>query len=183
MKEDDIKLKNWIDFSIDAVQKNKRERMKININRYIEDFANYWNDVISYKKAKIKINSKSKKVELRLFPIDIDSILNNLLANSLYAFLRKDAPNERAITININRSDTATVIGYEDTGPGLDSSITNPDQIFDLFFTTKVNEFGEKTGTGLGMWIVKSIMEEYKGSIKINKLRPGFSLELIFPNT
>lgn len=183
LKEDDIKLKNWIDFSIDAVQKSKRERVKININRYVENFANYWNDVISYKKAEIKINSSSKKVELRLFPIDIDSILNNLLANSLYAFLRKDAPDERTITINIKKDDVATVIGFEDTGPGLDSSISNPDQIFDLFFTTKVNDFGEKTGTGLGMWIVKSIMKEYKGSVKINKIRPGFSLELTFPNT
>ncbi|WP_281172365.1 ATP-binding protein [Halonatronum saccharophilum] len=71
---------------------------------------------------------------------------------------------------------------YEDTGPGLSKNIGNPYKIFEPFFTTKRNEVGKKIGTGIGMWIVETTIEEYKGEIEIiTPDESGFRLRIIFP--
>jgi signal transduction histidine kinase len=49
------------------------------------------------------------------------------------------------------------------------------------FFTTKIDRSGNETGTGLGMWIVKNTVDDYKGEIEIIKKRPGFKIKIFFP--
>ena len=118
----------------------------------------------------------------RVFPIDIDSIFNNLLANSLDAFRRNDASNNRRVYMKLYEEDRKLIILYKDSGPGLNSSIKNPYDIFEPFITTKLDKQGQEIGTGLGMWIVKSTVDEYKGKIEIlEKLEDGFGVKLIFP--
>jgi K+-sensing histidine kinase KdpD len=49
-------------------------------------------------------------------------------------------------------------------------------------FTTKKNEFtGEDEGTGLGMWILKSVVEENDGLVKILYPNIGFGVRIVFP--
>lgn len=55
----------------------------------------------------------------------------------------------------------AVVVEVEDTGSGIPEDILN--KIFTPFFTTK----GDKGGTGLGLWIVRSIVEMHNGKMKI----------------
>ena len=50
-------------------------------------------------------------------------------------------------------------VEIEDTGSGIDPNIL--DQVFDPFFTTK-----DKKGTGLGISIVKTIIEVHRGTIE-----------------
>ena len=54
-----------------------------------------------------------------------------------------------------------------DNGSGIDPE--NTDKIFDPFFTTKINE----GGAGLGLSIVKSIMEMHRGFIRIANRSEG----------
>ena len=72
---------------------------------------------------------------------------------------------------------------YEDSGPGLETEIIDPNQIFQPFYTTKRDErTGEKIGTGLGMWIVKTTIDEYNGDIEFISVRPGFKIKLVLPH-
>lgn len=181
IKEDDFKLKSWIELSIDALQKNKRNRIKINLNNYLKNFTEEINNVVKLKKAKVELTNYEGISEIRAFALDLDSIFNNLIANSITAFLRNDAPPERKIKIGLSDEGNFVVINYSDSGPGLEKSISDPNKIFELFFTTKVNQVGEKVGTGLGLWILKSIVKEYGGEIKFIKIRGEFTIQIYLP--
>jgi signal transduction histidine kinase len=66
------------------------------------------------------------------------------------------------------------IVSIEDNGPGIPDEVLP--RIFEPFFTTKVK--GE--GTGLGLGIVKRIVEKHKGRIEVES-RPGrtcFSVHL-----
>lgn len=182
IEEDDSKLKSWIELSINALQKNKRNKISVNIHNYLKDYIEEINNVVKLKMAKCELKSKNEVLKIKAFPLDLDSIFNNLIANSITAFLRDDAPVERLISIDLLEEEYFVVVDYSDSGPGLDKSIPYPSKIFELFFTTKIDEkTGNKIGTGLGLWIVKSIMEEYGGKIELSKVISGFSLKLFFP--
>lgn len=71
------------------------------------------------------------------------------------------AMNEMGGTLTIKTycEDRNVIIEISDTGEGMDESIIS--RIFDPFFTTK----GKEKGTGLGLTIVKKIIEEHNGII------------------
>lgn len=182
-KSDDEKLKFWLDFSLHVIRKDKRKRNKLDLYTIMRNFKLIWTPTLNSQDVTMNIEmEEGKELMFRVFPIDVDSIFNNLIANSLDAFRRNDANNNRDIYIKLHEIDNKLVIIYKDSGPGLNASIKNPNDIFEPFVTTKLDKHGEEIGTGLGMWIVKSTVDEYKGMIRIlNNLNQGFGIEISFP--
>ncbi|WP_018248800.1 sensor histidine kinase [Orenia marismortui] len=181
----DKKLKFWLDFALNVVKKDKRKRKKFDLYTVFKEFKRNWESALSSQAVQLNVPEPidGEKCLKKVFLIDIDSIFNNLITNSLDAFIkRSDATNRREININMEEKNNKLYILYEDTGPGLSKNIGNPYKIFEPFFTTKRNKVGEKIGTGIGMWIVESTVEEYKGEIEI--LTPdesGFQIKIILP--
>lgn len=181
-REQDFRLKNWLDFSLNAIRKDKRTRKKLDLYEVFNDFEKIWRRSLSYSVVNLSVpKSKNKRCYIRLFPIDIDSIFNNLIANSVDAFQREDASDIRNIKIDFFVENSKLIILYEDSGPGLSVDIKNANDIFESFFTTKRDALGREIGTGLGMWIVKSTIEEYKGIVEVTRKRPGFGLKITLP--
>jgi two-component system NtrC family sensor kinase len=98
-------------------------------------------------------------------------ILTNLVINScLHAFAHTSQP---AITINATLNDQhELLVVYQDNGCGLTPQIRQ--QIFEPFFTTKPDQ----GGTGLGMSILKQLVEnKLSGELKLLD-GPGFGLQI-----
>jgi len=75
-----------------------------------------------------------------------------------------------------SKKDSFCVMEIADEGEGVSND--NLDKIFEPFFTTK----RDKKGIGLGLYIVKAIMDNHKGRILIeSKLGQGTIVKLIFP--
>ena len=62
------------------------------------------------------------------------------------------------IDIDVSKEDNALVLLLSDDGPGI--SEQNRDRIFDAFFTTK----RDQGGTGMGLTIVRSLLEAHGGA-------------------
>ena len=71
-----------------------------------------------------------------------------------------------ALTITVRKQDEQAVISITDTGSGIPDEIK--EKIFDPFFTTKAA--GE--GSGLGLDIVRKIIEKHQGQISFES-EPG----------
>ena len=181
-KKQDSSVKDWINFSLLGVKKDKRRRRKVYLENYLNQLQKAWNKKFDDGNIIFNIESKPKDSALKCFEIDLDCIFNNLVVNSVEAFSQKDAPPIREINIKIRETKEHIIIVYSDSGPGLSKDIVNPQRIFQCFFTTKINEHsGEEEGTGIGMWMVKSTINEYRGSTKLLLDKSGFGLEIQIP--
>jgi len=187
MRKQDERLKSWLDFSISSVRKDKRSRRIINMVSYIEGLEKIWSSLLSRRNIKMTIDKwKFSEVNFNGHEIDLDGIFNNLITNSVDAYKRSDAGDLREIKLSFSFSplnSNGISVVYEDFGPGLLEEITEPNKIFQPFYTTKRDDkTGEKIGTGLGMWIVKSTIDEYNGDVEIVNARPNFKIKITLPH-
>ena len=73
-------------------------------------------------------------------------------------------PDGGTISVEISADENIVTIHIDDEGRGIDDAVI--EKIWDPFFTTK------EMGTGLGLGIVKNIIESHGGSIQILNLDP-----------
>jgi len=100
----------------------------------------------------------------------------NIINNSKDAFKINNIEN-REIKIKTEQKDNNVVITIADTAGGIPAD--KIDNIFKPYFTTK----SEYNGTGLGLYIVKTIIEEhYNGSIKATNIDNGALFTISIPN-
>jgi PAS domain S-box-containing protein len=93
---------------------------------------------------------------------ELRQVLSNLLANSLDACAQGDAicVRVRAASDPRDLDQQGVRISVADTGCGIHPE--NLNRIFEPFFTTK-----KDTGTGLGLWVSRELMEKHGGSLRV----------------
>jgi two-component system, NtrC family, sensor histidine kinase HydH len=93
----------------------------------------------------------------------------NILINAMQAM-----PGGGIIHVNIHSADHSVTIVIEDEGEGIPEDLL--EKIWDPFFTTKAK------GTGLGLGIVKNIVESHEGSVSItNQPDAGSRVAIVLP--
>jgi signal transduction histidine kinase len=84
-------------------------------------------------------------------------------------------PDGGNLKVSACKSNNVLKIEFIDTGKGMTDEIKS--KIFEPFFTT-----GKKHGTGLGMAIVKKIIEDHQGKIEIeSELGKGTTMRIELP--
>lgn len=181
IKKQDIKLQNWLNFSLGATRKDKRKRKQLFLKPYFTNLKNDWETVFGDRGIIMDI-TEIEGLDMRVFEIDIDSVFNNLLINSIDAFIISKEERSRIITIKVSSTTSKIILDYYDNGPGLSKDINEPEVIFEPLYTTRRNQHtGEEEGTGLGMWLIKSIVEENDGKTQLLYPETGFGLRITFP--
>ena len=98
-------------------------------------------------------------------------VLHNLLQNAQDAVVEVSNPVIRIFTYKEKEN---VVLCVEDNGHGFEQSIVH--QVFDPYVTNK------KTGTGLGLAVVKKIIDEHQGSVSVGSVEPsGALIKIILP--
>lgn len=150
----------------------------------IEDFRNFFshnksNELIDLEdmcmeSIKLTKNTiQSNYIDLITFYDDVTHVKGSrseliqvmiiLITNARDAFLINKIKN-RKLTISISKN----LIKVEDNAGGIPEDII--DKIFDPYFTTK----DKNSGTGLGLYMAKMIIENtFKGSLKVKKINSG----------
>lgn len=172
MELHDAKLNGWLRLTLDTLKKDRRKSKNVDLGEYFVTLKSFWEPHLSSRGASLNITIP-ESLSLRCWEIELDSIFNNLIANSYEAFKRLGFQGKKDVTITISGDGTNIIrFLYEDTGPGLSETIQYPNQIFEPLFTTKTDETGNLIGTGLGMNLVKSSVEDMKGELDILS-KPG----------
>jgi len=104
----------------------------------------------------------------RCYPDELNQVWTNLIHNALQAM-----DNTGTLTIDVMQQDNRASVKITDTGKGISPEIMP--KIFQPFFTTKSS--GE--GSGLGLDIVKKIIEKHQGQIEVESV-PGKTTFTVF---
>lgn len=179
----DRKIKQWFKFALFSVKADKRSRRTINLRDQLRTMETGWRDFLDARQIALSVQiADDYDPIIHALEIDLDSIFNNLLLNSVEAFVLRNHGGERRITIEITRgANDEILIDYRDSGPGIDPNYRTVSQIFNFGETTKTGIDGN--GTGIGMWILDSVVKEYGG--RVEAFRPsadwGFKAEIQLP--
>jgi len=182
MENTDRHIVGWLNYALKPIRKDRRSAKKVFVDSYLSSLHESWDYLLESKKAVLKIGVIPPNTAIQMYPIDLDSIFNNLIVNSLDSFLQSKRAGVRQITIDAHRASDMIVITYQDSGDGLPAEfLDDPEQIFLPHVTSKRNSrTGEVIGTGMGMYIVKMIIDECQGDIKVVNAKNGFSVEISF---
>lgn len=167
----------------DLLNISKIEKGVMNINLETVDYISTISDTIQYFKQK----SSEKNIEfsfenntgviprIRLDKVRINEVLTNLLSNAL-----KYTDGGGRIRVWLEIKDSQLVTHVSDTGKGV-----NPETVPNLFkkFYRAVTPLDQSIkGTGLGLYISKSIVEMHKGRIWVeSELGKGSTFSYSLP--
>lgn len=159
---------SWFKVTVESVRRDKRTMRITDVSKLISELIAGWNLALSPKRIFINC-SIEKDINLRCFPYELESILNNLISNSAASF-DTTRIDKMEIDIRIKSTDMGIIIKYSDTGIGLtDQYKENPRLILEPFESDKRSTNGEIIGTGMGMWIINRIINDYGGYIDLSE--------------
>ena len=162
------------DEAVISTEKMQKINLKEIASSVVDDFNNIYN---SKKNIEIKLKSNGSENYFILGITNrIEQIISNLLENSI-SFSEENQEIIVEVSKDENGRHKLVVI---DEGRGFNEKDT--DKIFNRFYSNRPENFGEHSGLGLN--IVKNLVELHNGQIKAeNNLNKGAKVEIIFPAT
>jgi signal transduction histidine kinase len=107
----------------------------------------------------------SRLPDVEVDPIQIQQVLLNLIMNALDAVEALPPAESRIIISTRSLKGKRVEVSVRDFGTGLPKD--RPDKVFDHFFSTKAE------GTGMGLTIVRSIVEAHAGTLVAENAEGG----------
>ena len=137
----------------------------IAISEVIEDSDALVGALLAQRKQRLEVNLPEELPNVDGDGPRLTQVFVNLLANA-----SKFAPEDSAIRIGAEQVGDFVTTWVEDEGPGVPEIESN--SIFDRFYRSAGQE-PEPGGLGLGLWIVKSIVERHGGTVAARRTPEG----------
>jgi signal transduction histidine kinase len=131
------------------------EESRVDLVELIDDILEILK-VTTPTEIRISWQAPEEEILYAIDPTRFQQLIMNLCINAVHAM-----PEGGELKLNLFKESQAIIIKISDTGPGIPPEIQQ--KIFNPLFTTK--EKGK--GTGLGLFVVKQIIDENKGKIEI----------------
>jgi two-component system sensor histidine kinase ChvG len=130
---------------------------------------------LRHKNIVFKIQIPEGSVTVPASPERVAQVFENVLDNAI-SFSQESG----TVELSLKRYDGNALIRIGDNGPGVPDE--HREKIFERFFSFRQKNHGENHHTGLGLSIVKVIVERYGGRISVyNKPEGGACFEITLP--
>jgi len=135
------------------------DRRAVDLVVIVDDTLEMFQERITHSRITVE---KAIEADIPSVQADRDQLIQvliNLVVNSLHAM-----PDGGTLRLSLDREKGHLRLGVSDTGHGMPEETRS--KVFEPFFTTK--DFGK--GTGLGLTVVKGIIEEHGGTIAVESV-------------
>jgi signal transduction histidine kinase len=144
------------------------------LSQIMEDTLSIIGKSLEYKNVQL-IKDYSFSVPILTYPNELRQVFLNILKNASDAFIEANVL-EPEIVIRGYETESFQVMQIEDNGGGIPEAFIT--KIFEPYFSTK----GPGTGTGLGLYMSKMIVEEHcRGDLRVTNTDKGACFTIRLP--
>lgn len=176
---DSARQMNGMIETILAKSRRKSQREKIQLNNLLTRELEFLEADASFRHH-VK---RDVRLDRDLPPVfcvytDLSQVFGNILRNAVEAMWNQSTQHLRVVTY---AEGDRCMVEISDTGCGMSEETVS--RIFEPFFTTKEGEEeGEPVGTGLGLHMVRELLEPYDAKIDVeSEVGAGTTFRLSFP--
>lgn len=150
------------------------DKTTLNVSQELKSIITAFTPIYN-KENYIITSSIEDDIELTLDKDKFNQIINNLLTNS-----KKYLGENGKVQIDLIKEKKNIIIKVKDNGIGIHSK--DLPYIFDRFYRVDSSRNKDTGGSGLGLSIVKSLVEAHKGRIEMDSVYgKGTEIRIIFP--
>ncbi len=151
-------------------------RVAVDAEKQARDVVERLTPTFPEQHAEIRIQGPDQPLQLNVVPAHFEQILGNLLDNAV-----RYTSSSGRIEIVIERSGVASV-GFVVRDNGVGIAPEHLGRVFEPYFTTESREAAEDYGMGLGLWVVRSLLDLHHGSIRIEStVNEGTEVSFVLP--
>ena len=140
-------------------RRKQPDRQVVDLGEIVEDSLEMFQERMTHNRITVEKGIEGNLQSIYADRDQLVQVLINLVTNSLHAM-----PEGGRLRLSLAREGSHVCLGVSDTGHGIPEEIRS--KVFEPFFTTK--DFGK--GTGLGLTVVKGIVEEHGGTITVESV-------------
>jgi len=179
------KVRKFAQFTLGNLNREKRRKKSFDLAVTIHRVFDAFEEVLTVQRNTVidLVNVPLTGCAIDGYEMDWESVVVNLITNACWAL--EDIPaGNRKIEVAIENEPDQWVLKFSDSGVGLESGTET--MVFLPAYSTKRSANGELIGTGMGLFIVKSFVEEHSnGNIFAIDKGPlgGASFEIQVPKS
>lgn len=165
------RLETMVREMLDFSRPLELHRQKMDLNRMVTESLAILNDIAQQQQIELEDELSPEVPPIALDEMRLKQALINLVTNAIQA-----SPEREVVTVRTYQNGTKLILEVSDHGNGI--PVEQRSRIFNPFFTTK------KEGTGLGLPIVKKIVETHNGRLEVlDNVPKGLIFKMVLPLT
>jgi signal transduction histidine kinase/integral membrane sensor domain MASE1 len=155
------------------LRKGELEMVRVDLGSTIRDVAQLLSSEAILKQISVSLDLERDPVFVLGDRVQLQQVMLNLLHNAMEA-VSDLGPRDGAVTVSCHRVNGDARVSVSDSGPGILHG--SEELVFEPFYTTK------RDGMGMGLSIVRSIVESHGGAIRAgNLVQRGAVFEFTLP--
>ncbi len=162
--------------SLSSENELKREREKINVSKELNKFLEDFTGITKRNETTISAKITPENFSIYMHRADFSSMFLNLFTNALKSVQKLPEGVKRKMKITILKDSKNFKVKFSDNGHGIKP--INKEKIFRVFYTTN------KQGTGLGLPIIREMLDDYGGKIELSEnseIEEGATFNITIP--
>jgi PAS domain S-box-containing protein len=163
--------------SPERIEQNAESMQLIDLRNLVEENYFAHKDQARQKRLTYEVALPEQSMSVNGDPSQLSEALANLIVNAI-----KYTPEGGHILVSLLQNKSRAVVNVEDTGYGIPAE--QQEKLFQPFFRADMNEIKHIDGTGLGLHLVKNIVERHFGKVHFKSIQGqgstfGFELLLV----
>lgn len=168
-------VSNLINFERTDVYSSKLSISEYELNSYLNEVYDTFSSYAATKRIEYTYESTFNYLNVWFDKKKIDSILKNIISNSL-----KYTPENGKVCISVSDSNDVWKVIIKDTGIGIPSN--EQSKLFNLHFRASNAINSKITGSGIGLMLVGKLVRLHGGKISVDSVEhQGTTIKIVFP--
>ncbi|MBD0401985.1 two-component regulator propeller domain-containing protein [Flammeovirga sp. EKP202] len=157
---------------------NKEMRIspqEVELNAFVRQTIHHFQILSEKRNIKLSLDSDQEEIIAFVDSVQFEKVIFNLVSNAL-----QYTPQNGEITLGLKEHKDTIEIAVKDTGVGIDKEVIN--NVFDPYFQQKTSG----RGSGIGLAVTKSIVEQHSGKIAVQSEKnqgSTFTIQLLKGNS